>query len=371
MINKKRVVICGGHLTPALALIEEFEKNKNLEFIFFGRKFATEGSSNYSAEYKVVKAKKLKFFVVNAGRIQRKFTKYTLLSLLKIPLGFVQSFFYLAIVRPHLIVSFGGYLSTPVVFCGWLLGITAIAHEQSVIPGFATKANSLFVKEIFVSWGSTARYFESSKVEIIGNLVRKSIFRKNPKSIKIGLFLKRSKNLIFISGGNQGSHFINNLIFDSLNLLKDFYIIHQVGTANFQGDFDKAKKNKLNNYLACDYIDPDDIGAIINKAKVVVSRSGANTVWELGLLKKPAILIPLPLSAGGEQLENAKILERAGFVKVLNQTELPPEKFIWELRHIFNSYKNYFVLAESFQMTLPKDAKFKMAKYVNHLLDYT
>lgn len=370
MITKK-IVVCGGHLTPALALIEEINKNKNLKIFYFGMKIATEGSSNYSAEYRIINAKKIKFFPIVAGRIQRKFSRYTLTSLAKIPLGFIQSFLYLILARPNLIVSFGGYLSTPVIFCGWLLGIDSVTHEQAIVPGFASKVNSLFVKKVFVSWQESAEYFEKRKVVVVGNLVRQSIFSKHPKSSKIAAFLNESKNLIFIAGGNQGSHFLNNLIFDSLASLKGYCLIHQVGTANFKGDYRKAQKIKNKNYMSCDYIDPDDFGAIARKAKLVISRSGANTVWELAILATPAILIPLPISSGNEQLENAKILTKAGFAMVANQNQLSTKVLADKIKDIFENYENYHKKAVAFSRVLPKDANLKVSAYISHLLGYT
>lgn len=371
MIVKKRIVICGGHLTPALALIEKLQNDKNLEIAFFGRKFATEGSLNYSAEYRILREKKIKFFAITAGRIQRKFTKYTLTSFAKIPLGFIQSFLYLLMLRPNLIVSFGGYLSTPVVFTGWLLGIDSITHEQAIVPGFATQINSLFTKKVFVSWKETAKYFDGLKVEVVGNLVRSSIFSKTPKSSKIKLFLNRSQDLIFVAGGNQGSHFLNNLIFNSQDHLSNYYLFHQVGTANFKGDLAKSRKIKNKNYFSCDYVDPDDFGAILKKAKIVICRAGANTVWELALLAKPAILVPLPISSGNEQAENAKILEKAGCAIVVNQDQLSTILLANKIKDIFKNYQNYHERAKIFSKLLPKDANLKVSNYVNQLLGYS
>src|SRR3990167_7554123 len=105
----KKVAICGGHLTPTLALIEELRKKKAIEIIFFGRKYATEGSKSLSAEYQTIKNLSIDFYPILAGRLQRKFTKYTIPALLKIPIGFLQSVVYLIKIRPSLVVSFGGY----------------------------------------------------------------------------------------------------------------------------------------------------------------------------------------------------------------------------------------------------------------------
>ena len=220
----KKIVISGGHLSPALSLIDKLNGQKDLEIIYFGRKLSTEGTKNYSAEYLVIKEKGIKFIAITAGRLQRKFTRYTFYSLLKFPIGFLQTFFHLLTIRPALIVSFGGYLSTPVVFCGWLLGIGSVTHEQAVIPGLATKINSLFVKRIFLSWQESKKYFPDSKSEVIGNLVRGSIYKTKAKSKIISNFLIKSKNLIYITGGNQGSHIINKVILGALNKLKEFLL---------------------------------------------------------------------------------------------------------------------------------------------------
>ncbi len=368
MTSQKKIVVCGGHLTPALALIDEFEKKQNVQIVFFGRKISTEGSANYSAEYRTIKAKKIKFVSIVAGRIQRKFTKHTLISFIKIPIGFIQSFLYLLIEKPNLIVSFGGYLSTPIIFTGWLLGIDSVAHEQAAIPGFATKINSLFVKKLFVSWPHTAKFFDDQKVEVCGNLIRKSLFLKQPKSKELKDFLKSSKNLILVAGGNQGSHFLNNLIFQSLSMLGNYYVLHQVGTANFRGDQNKAQQIKNKNYLPCDYIDPGDFGASVNSAKIVISRSGANTVWELAQLAKPAILVPLPVSSGNEQQENAGILGQAGAAKVVSQKELTSTKLVKLIEDIFRNYRKYMQKAQDFRKQLPKSANAKLSGYILHSL---
>ena len=360
----KKIVICGGNLTPALALTEELEKKGQIEIHFFGRKFSTEGSKNLSAEFKNLKTKKIKFWTVTSGRLQRKFTRYTIPSLFKVPQGFFQSFFYLLKLRPNLVVSFGGYLSPPVVFSAWLLGIDSITVEPAIIPGLATRINSLFVQKIFLSWPQSSTFFETGKTEVIGNLVRKSIFKGKIKNAQIDSFLKKSKNLLFITGGNQGSHFINQLILSSIPRLENFSILHQTGTANSL-DFEKAKKVKRTNYMAVDYIDPSDFGTILNQVSIVISRSGANTVWEIALLAKPAIFIPRPIAAGNEQEENAKVLENAGSAVIIRQKDLT-HKFLEEtIKKVFKDLQKYKKSALAFSKTLPKDASVKLANCIN------
>ena len=137
----KKILILGGHLTPALALIESLKEQK-VEIIFLGRKKVTEGKKPPSAEYQQVGNLNVKFQNIVTGRIQRHLTLYTVPSLFKIPIGFIQTFLTLLYFRPSIVVSFGGSLSFPAVFAAWLLGIGSITHEQSAIPGISNRINS-------------------------------------------------------------------------------------------------------------------------------------------------------------------------------------------------------------------------------------
>lgn len=360
----KKIIICGGHLTPAISLIEELEKEKDISIRFIGRKYATEGSKKLSQEYKIVSKKRIKFYQISAGRLQRKFTKFTIPSLLKIPIGFLQSFIYLLITRPNIVVSFGGYVSCPVVISAWLLGIKSITHEQSIVPGIANKINSLFVDKIFLSWPESASYFNKNKTKVIGNLIRKDIFNAKSVNKKIGGFLDQSKKLIYITGGNQGSHFINTFIFHSINIFSDYNLIHQLGATNYQGDLEKSNNLKLKNYLPIDFVDADSIGAVLEKAEFVISRSGANTVWELAALAKPSILIPLPIAAGNEQFYNAKILESAGSAIIIEEKNVNSIKVNEAIKNFEKNLTLYKNAAIKFQKTIPKDASIKLKQEV-------
>lgn len=360
----KKIAICGGHLTPALALIETLQKEKNLEIVFFGREHATEGSKNPSSEYQIIKGKNIKFIKLTAGRLQRKFTKHTVPSLVKVPLGFLQALVYLALERPSIVVAFGSYLSTPVVLAAWLLGIESATHEQAAVPGLANRINAIFSKKVFLSWPQSQVYFPKEKTQVVGNLTRQSLFKKTASDPQLEKFTKNAKTLLFFAGGNQGSHFINELVTKLLPGLKGYSVLHQVGTANYEGDLDKAKKAKTENYLPVSFLGPDDFGASLQRASLVISRSGANTVWDVAVLQKTAIFIPLPHAAGDEQYHNAKILENAGTAKIITQKKADPKTLEGEIINVIKNAKGYLAKAEEFSKTLPKDAQEKVKEYI-------
>ena len=360
----KKVVICGGHLTPALALIEALGKKNGIEIIFFGRKYATEGAKRVSQEYKIITAKKIKFYTLTAGKLQRKFTRYTIPSLIKLPLGFAQSLKYLLKEKPDLVISFGSYVSTPVVVGAFMLGIKSVAHEQSITPGLAARINSKFTKKIFLTWPESVSFFKGRTLNVIGNLTRKSVYAKKAKNRKIGNFLKREGKLLFIAGGNQGSHFINSLIYNSPALLKKYLIIHQVGSTNFAGDLDKAKSISNANYLPVEFLIDEDFGAVLARCDLLIGRSGVNTVWDCQLTLVPAIYIPLT----GEQTENALFAENKGAAKVIVQDKANPRILKQKIEEIFSDYSNVKKSLAKSAQELPKNGANKMVADIIKIL---
>ncbi|MDO8487594.1 MAG: UDP-N-acetylglucosamine--N-acetylmuramyl-(pentapeptide) pyrophosphoryl-undecaprenol N-acetylglucosamine transferase [Candidatus Curtissbacteria bacterium] len=364
----KKIVITGGHLTPALAVVEALANKKEYKIIFFGRKIATDGSDSVSAEFREIGKRNITFVDIVSGRLTRKFTKYSIPSLLKIPLGVLMSFLYLAKYRPSLVVSFGGYLSTPVVFCAWLLGIDCLTHEQAVVPGFANRLNSLFVKKIFLSWEQTKNYFPKEKYQVIGTPQPQSLLEKSAGEKKVKAILERIGDMVVVAGGSQGSHIINNLVFENLDLFARNLVFHQIGTANYKNDHAKAAKIRKNNYFAIDYVSPEDIGAVFSRAKFVISRSGANTVWDLAMLAKPAILIPLAIAAGDEQTKNAQILETAGSAIILSQNSLSRASLKEAIKKMEDNLSEFEKSARAFQKTLPQNSTEKLVQYIYQIL---
>ncbi len=358
----KKIVVVGGHLTPAQALIEKLEPYRQIKIYFFGRKRVTSGSTNISAEYEQTSSLPIEFKNILAGRVERHISPHFVPSLIKIPVGFVQSFIHLLLIRPQLVVSFGGSLSFPVVFSAWLLGIDAITHEQAVVPGFSNRLNAIFVSKIYLTWPQTARYFPNEKTKVIGNLIREGILADNQPLHAL------PKNTLVVMGGNQGSHFLNQFIFTNIKALKNYNIIHSVGMANFKGDWQKAKSIKDKNYVWYEFIKPQELRKIYKQSDFILARAGANTIWEMAILKKIGILVPLPHSAGGEQEQNARILENAGSVLVINQGQASDQSLLNSLEAAKSNYKQMQSAAQALSLKLPKNAASILASDVVKML---
>lgn len=338
-----KLVLTGGHHTSALPVIEELKKlDPAIELIWVGHKFSMQKDTNPSAEYKEITALGLSFYDIKAGKFYKVYNPFKLFQVFS---GFLNAFNLLLKLRPDGILSFGGYIAVPVVVAGFILGIPSVTHEQTVVSGFANRILSLFVKRIFISWEGSVKYFPKDKVIITGLPVRKSILKPETNIFKFDTSLP----LVYITGGKQGAHILNEAIKPILiPILQMANVIHQCGSFSVYNDLQvlnelkKSFPEKLSSrYYVLDYIPSDTIGEVLTKSSIVISRAGANTVYELFVLKKPCILIPIPWVSHNEQVKNAKVLEEAGLGKIILQKDLNSEILLEEVKNMLNSLANF------------------------------
>jgi len=343
-----KIVITGGHLTPSLLVIKELQKRGNWQVFYLGRKYTTEGSRTPSVESKMIPQVGAKFLSLTAGRLQQKFTRYTISALLRIPFGFLQSFYYLIRIRPRVVLSFGSYVSVPVVFSAWLLGIPIMMHQQTLVKGKADNINSRFAKKIAVSWESSLNDFPKDKTVLTGNPLRQDIFKVKDDVFKSFGF-EEGLPLILITGGNQGSHFINVAVKGCLEkLLEKYNILHQTGSASNFKDFEKLKETRNNlpsnlkkRYQIKEYFDGNEWGTVLNKADLVVCRAGINTLTEMLALEKKLLIIPIPWLFNNEQVKNAKMFKKLGLAEILDQDDLNSGGLQGAVEKMMKNINNY------------------------------
>ncbi|PIZ63547.1 hypothetical protein COY16_01825 [Candidatus Roizmanbacteria bacterium CG_4_10_14_0_2_um_filter_39_13] len=346
----KKIIITGGHPAPALAIIDQLKKDHPpVEIVFVGRKYNNAQEKSESFEYQEINKRSIQFINLDAGRVTRVFSLQSLLNILRIPFGFVHALVILMQQKPNVILTFGGYLSLPMAFIGYLFGIPVYIHEQTIRPGSANKIISYLAKKIFISFEQSIKFFPSDKSILTGNPVRTSIFEDNHGTI----VRDESVPCIYITGGSLGSHAIN-ILFENIvpKLLEKYCIVHQTGNVEAYGDFNllnDLKKSLPSNlqkrYILKTHISNEDIGAVYKAADLVVGRSGANTCFELVALHKPALLIPLPWSAYDEQQKQAALLSSFGAAELFDQYDSSMDL----LELIYKMMDNIKVYEEAYQ----------------------
>lgn len=353
---RPKIVITGGHHNSALEVALTL-KEKGYQVFWIGHKFSMWGDRNPSAEYQEVTSTGIPFYDLKAGRTPRTLHP---IKLGLVPFGFLQAAYYLLKIRPNLIVSFGGYLALPTVLVGWFLGIPAITHEQTVVFGRANQILDRFARKVLVSWPESLEHFSTQKVVLTGLPLRKAIFQKKTNKFKF----KEDLPTIYVTGGKQGAHVINQALKEVLpQLLGRYNLIHQCGSTSLHQDFSlmSRKRSRLpqklrRRYIVEEYISSEEIGAVFAQSDLMVSRSGAHIVAEIAALGLPALFIPIPWSFQKEQEKNARILVRAGLAEILPQEKLSGATLINQIGQMLRRLSEYRKNAKQAQKLIVLDA---------------
>lgn len=324
----KTIVFTGGHHNSALVVAQSLQKQGH-KIVWIGHKFTMRGDKVLSAEFQEVTRQQIPFLELKTGKFYRKTNP---LELVKIGLGFVQALLYLLQTKPDLIVSFGGYLAVPVVISGWFLGIKSVTHEQTVTAGWANRAISPFVKKIFITHPSSLPNYPREKTVVTGLPVRGELLVKETK--------KPKRPIIYITGGKQGSQVVNRAIFPIVpELVEKYKVVHQTGAHTLSTDQDKARRVKKSlpralrgRYIHRPYFFNEEATRYLKLSKLVISRAGAHTVYELLLLNKRAVVIPIPWVSHNEQRENARLLEKQKLAIVLEEKDLSSERLLFAIK---------------------------------------
>lgn len=371
-MKKPQITVCitGGHATPALAVADEVRRRHgDWKILWIGRKFALEGESIVAEEYHLVTEKGLQFLPLYAGRLTRAFTVQTVVSILKIPFGFLQALWYCVREKPNCIMSFGGYVALPVAVAGWFLGIPVITHEQTRVSGIANRIIGLLARRVCVTFLESKAFFPKEKTVITGLPIRNTLFHASAVD-PIGI--EEDAPLLYVTGGSTGAVSLNTALFPLIDqLTKDWVIIHQTGRVSFghaaqiRQALPKARQTR---YVIRSYVSENELAWIYSRARLVVGRSGANTIGELAALAKVGVLVPLPWSSNQEQQANAQWLESEGSAVVLDQRNATPQSFLHAIKHSMRDIDRYQANADRLSRHIPHDADGKVVDEIEKVI---
>lgn len=331
----KKILLTGGgtagHVTPNIALLPSLRK-AGYEIHYIG---TADG-----IEHELIKRENITYHQISAGKLRRYFDFKNLTDLFRIAAGFFQSLLIVARLKPDIVFSKGGFVSCPVVWASWFFSRPVIIHESDISPGLANKLSIPFARKICYSFPETSKFLPAGKGVHSGLPVRQSIFSGNKDEGRRLCGFSDDKPVVMVICGSQGSQIINKAVLESLPiLLTRFNICHICGkgglTANQPG------------YHQFEYVN-DELPHLFALSDVVISRSGATTLFELLALSKPALLIPLATNASrGDQILNARSFEKQGFSKVLNQNQLSKETLTENIQIVYSNRQEMISLMKN------------------------
>ena len=318
----------GGHIYPGLAVADEVKtiaksNNKNIKIIWLG---CSKGMDRNIVE-KAIGPDGLptadEFFGIPSGKLRRYFSMKNFSDLFRIAGGFFKAYHVLRKQKPAVLFSKGGFVSVPPCIAARLLKIPVYTHECDFTLGLANRLNFKSAKAMFVSYEETKRRLgsaEQKRVVVTGNPVRPVFYNTNKqKGLEFaGIPADNKKPVLLVLGGSSGARQVNQLVYENLDYLcKNFVVIHQTGLVNNNSGEEAALKEKYDSYKPFSFI-YSEMPDVVSCADVVLSRSGANSIWEAAVLKKPMVLIPLcGNGTRGDQVDNSKFFEEKGAALML------------------------------------------------------
>lgn len=310
----------GGHIYPGLAIADELKEicksnDKEINLVWLG---SSKGMDKKIVESNMGpdgKPSVDRFYPIPSGKLRRYFSFQNFTDLFKILGGCIKSFFVLFKIKPAAVFSKGGFVSVPPCFAAKILHIPVYTHECDFTPGLATKINSRFATKLLLSYEETKEFISSEmkkKSVVTGNPVRPVFYSTDNKIGKDFVdfgYSRKKKPVLFVMGGSLGAKQINDLVIENLEwLCQRYYVVHQTGIKNQDEQF-VIPENCRDSYKQFPFI-YTEMPHVMDYADVILSRAGANSLWECAVLTKPMVLIPLCGSGTrGDQVDNAEFFE--------------------------------------------------------------
>jgi len=213
--------------------------------------------------------------------------------------------------RPAAVLGVGGYASAPAVVAANALKIPTFLHEQNSVPGRVNRLTARFTTGVFVTFPDAGKHLKGAVW--VGMPTRKELFGASREEALRHLGLEPPVVLIF--GGSGGALKLNLAAAEAFRTSTPYTVVQVSGRRDF------AQLSTQNpRHLILEYV--DDIWRYLAAAEVVVSRTGAGSLFDTAAVGRAAILIPFPYATGDHQLHNARYFTEEGAAELLLDSEV-------------------------------------------------
>lgn len=334
--GKKKIVLTGGgtagHVTPNIALLPALREA--------GYEIAYVGSED-GIEKELMTDCDIPYIGVPTGKLRRYFDWKNFTDPFRVLKGYAKARSFLKGYHPDVVFSKGGFVSVPVVRAAASLKIPCVIHESDMTPGLANKLCFGAASKVCCNFPETVANMPKNKAVLTGTPIRAELFSGDrQKGLALcGFKADEDKPLLMVMGGSQGAASVNEAIRTHLDeLLQDFRIVHLCGAGKYD-----ASKDGIEGYKQFEYV-KEDLKHLFAATDLLVSRAGANAIFEILALQKPNLLIPLSVGTRGDQILNARSFEAQGFSKVLVESEeegILDKKLVSTVKELYRDREKY------------------------------
>ena len=328
--ENKRIIFTGGgtagHVTPNIALIEPLlREGWDVHYI---------GSENGMERGLIAALSGVTYHGISTGKLRRYFSWQNFIDPFRVIKGYFQARKLIREIQPCVIFSKGGFVSVPVVLGAGKVPV--VAHESDYSPGLSNRIATRFTDKVCLSFEDTLQHVSKGKGIFTGTPIRPALYDGDRERALAFTGLTGEKPVLLVMGGSLGAQKLNELVRAALPQLCERYdIIHLCGKG--KNDCDCVACG----YHQYEYIDKElpDLFAL---SDVVLSRAGANSVFELLALNKPSVLVPLTsASSRGDQLLNANYMEKKGYAKVVDQNTATTDSLVAAIDEVYQQRAQY------------------------------
>ena len=327
----KKIILTGGgtagHVTPNIALVPSL-KAAGYEIKYIG--------SKKGMEKQLVEDAGLDYAGISSGKLRRYFSFQNFIDPFKIVKGYFQAKRIIKKFKPDVVFSKGGFVTVPVVYAAAKYGVPVISHESDITPGLANRLSLKKTNVVCYSFPETEKHL-GSKARFTGSPIRAELFEGNPEVARQMCGFTDDKPVIMVTGGSLGAENVNKLVREALpTLLEKYNVAHLCG----EGKMDESLKD-TKGYAQFEYI-KEEMKDFFAMADLIISRAGANSIFEIAALAKPNILIPLSANASrGDQLLNSKSFEKQGFSVVLEEDGATGSDLVNAVNNLYENKQKY------------------------------
>ncbi len=295
----------GGHLFPALATAEQLT-DYQIEWLGVPDRLETQLVDRYPLHTIAVEG------------FQQRFGIGTLKIFSRLAFSTLKVRQLLQTGQFRAVLTTGGYIAAPSILAARSLGLPVILHESNLLPGKVTRWLSPFCTVVAIGFEGSAKYLPKAKKTVwVGTPVRSQFRSALADQATLDLPIPSDAPLIVAFGGSQGAVGLNKLVRQAAPawLEAGAWMVHLTG----DNDPD-AKSLSHPQYICLPFF--NDMAALLNRATLAISRSGAGSLTELAVTQTPSILIPYPYAAEDHQTCNAEVFRSAGAALLFQQADL-------------------------------------------------
>lgn len=316
----------GGHIYPALSVIEKILSEKGNEVLYIGTKNRMES--------KLIPEKGIPYVGLDIYGLSKTNIPRDIKNIYLVMNSYSKCKKIMKEFKPDYVIGFGGYVTLPVLLAAHKYKIRCAIHEQNKLPGKTNRFLSKYVDTTFVSFDENNNYFKN-EVILSGNPCgEKAITTKKVDKTTLGF--DKNKRLIIIVMGSLGSEVVNNRLKDFITNFndKDKEILFITGNSSYE-EFSNIKNDgvKIVPFI-------NDLSGLMSSADIIISRAGASTISEILALNKPSILIPSPYVANNHQYYNALELKNKNLCYMIEQKDLDTNSLNEGIKYILMNEKD-------------------------------